>query len=180
MTKITKLACVGLTSVFLLSCGNNSDRKSDKVADKPIVQQADGTISLKLANAECYSDVADPSNNTAEWNVVISKAGSYKVWLSSATRDTVHLNYSNSVKVNLPDSQLVVIPVCDKIVHNSEGVSYPYFRADSYMGSFYFAEPGEYNIQVISEKVGSKAAKNPAEPRSEISNLMAVILSPAK
>jgi hypothetical protein len=128
-------------------------------------------------NAGRYNDVTDPSNNTAEWNVVISKPGGYKVWLSSATKDTVNLKYSKSVKVNLPDNQLEVIPECDKIVQNSGDVSYPYYRADSYIGSVYFKSPGEYSIQVISEKIIPETTDQNGS-RSEDSKLLAVILSP--
>jgi hypothetical protein len=122
--------------------------------------------------------VADPSNNTAEWTVAISRAGGYKVWLASATRDTFNLNYSHTVKVNLADSQLVAIPVCDKIIRNSSDVAYPYFRADTYMGSFYVSEPGEYNIQVISEKVVPETEPGVTEVVSGKSRMLAIILSP--
>jgi hypothetical protein len=176
--KIKKFVYLGLVSVFLWNCSNQSDIKIVKVADALIVQQEDGIVSLELANAGYYNDIVDPSNNTAEWNVKISKPGGYKVWLSSATRDTINLNYSTTVKVNLPDSQLAGIPVCDKIVQNSKDVSYPYFRADSYMGSVYFDEPGEYNIQVISEKALAHTPENQTASVSDDSKLLAVTLSP--
>jgi len=170
--------CLSLTVVFLCYCNNRSDRKIVKTGDEIIIQQEDGTISLKLENAGCYSDVINPSNNTAEWNMVISKPGHYKVWLSSATRDTIDLNYTGTVKVNLLDSQLVVIPLCDKIIQNSKDVSYPYFQADSYLGSFYISEAGEYSIQVISEKVISKESGSHTASLSDSPKLMAIILTP--
>lgn len=177
MKKVSKILWLGLAAVLLWNCGNQTNKKVGS-ADKSVVQQEGGVISLKLANAECYTDQTDPSVNTAEWNVVISKPGKYKVWLSSATKDTINLNYKNTVKVSLSDNQLEVIPACDKVIHNSKEVSFPYFRADSYMGLFNIEEPGEYNIQVISEKVMPKLSVNQPESIPDKSKLMAVILSP--
>jgi hypothetical protein len=169
---------LALVSVLLWSCSNQSDNKSKMSANDLTVQQADGTISLRLANAGKYNDAVDPSNNTAEWNVVFSKPGGYKIWLSSATKDTVNLNYSKSVKVNLSDNQFAAIPACDKVVHNSSDVNYPYFRADSFMGSVYISEPGEYNIQVISDKIMPKETATQNESLKNDSRLLAVIISP--
>ncbi len=69
------------------------------------MQQPDGTISLQLDKADRYSDIQDPSENTAEWNVVVSKSGRYNVWLSSATRDTTDLNYKSKVLVSVHGNQ---------------------------------------------------------------------------
>lgn len=169
---------LGLASIILWNCSSPSDSNQVKVANNSIMKQKDGAISLKLANAECYRDVKNPSDNTAEWKVVISEAGSYRVWISSATKDTVNLNYTNAVKVNFPNKQVDVIPKCDKIVRHSKDVSYPYYRADSYVGSVYFAEPGEYNIEVISEKIALESSKNQTPSLTNSSRLMAVILLP--
>ncbi len=144
-------AIVGFISLLIWSCGTKSDRNN--VTENSVIQQEDGTLSLNMEKATCYNDEVNPSSNTAEWNVVVSKPGRFNVWLSSATKDTTDLSYMNSVKISLLDNQLEVDPACDKIVRNSNEVSYPYYRADSYMGSFYISEPGQYNIQVISEKV---------------------------
>ena len=38
-------------------------------------RKSDGTLALNIENATCYSDVVNPSSNTAEWNVVVSKTG---------------------------------------------------------------------------------------------------------
>jgi hypothetical protein len=143
------------------------------------VQQADGTVSLKIEKAVCYSDAVNPSNNTADWNVVISKPGRFKVWLTSATKDTSDLSYSSSVKVNILDDHLEVTPAVDKIVRNSGDVPNSYYRADSYVGSFYVQEPGEYNIQVISDKVIAKNTPARHNPQIEDTMLMSVILTPA-
>jgi len=167
-----------LLMVTLWSCNSKSESKKISRGDDLIIQQEDGILSLKLEKAACYSNATDPSSNTAEWNVAVSQPGRYKVWLSSATKDTSDLNYSNTVKVSLLDNRLEVNPECDRIVQNSGDVSYPYYRADSYMGSFYISEPGEYSIQVISEKVISKEVRNQTAYLSDNTRLMSVILTP--
>jgi hypothetical protein len=165
-----------LVVLLVWSCGKKSG--SVNRSDNAILQEADGTIALKVENATCYNDIDNPSSNTAEWNVVISKSGTYKVWLSSATRDTTNLSYINSVKISLLDKLLEVNPEIDKVVLNSDNVSYPYFRADSYAGSFYISEPGEYSVQVISEKVLTKEAMNHRSSGPDDTRLMSVILTP--
>lgn len=165
-----------LVVILVWSCGKKSD--SGNVSDNAILQGADGTLALNMEKATCYSDVVNPSSNTAEWNVIVSKPGTYKVWLSSATKDTTNLSYNNSVKISFLDKLLEVNPICDKVVRNSANVTYPYFRADSYAGSFYISEPGEYSIQVISEKVLSKEAKNNSSSGADDTRLMSVILTP--
>jgi len=166
--------------LVLWSCGQQESTKNGQAAENRIVQQPDGTISLKIEKAVCYNDAVNPSNNTADWNVVISKPGRFKVWLSSATKDTSGLRYSSSVKVNILDDHLEVNPAIDKVVHNSGDVPQSYFRADSYVGSFYVQEPGEYNIQVISDKVIARnAASNNASQHHDDTMLLSVILTPA-
>jgi hypothetical protein len=71
---------------------------------------------------------------------------------------------------------LEVNPACDKIIRNSSEVHYPYYRADSYMGSISFTEPGEYNFQLISEKVRKAEAPNTAV--ADDTKLMSVIMTP--
>ena len=166
------LLCLVIIPVW--SCSHSESKKDLRDAENRILQQNDGTVSLILDKAECYSDVANPSNNTADWNIVISKPGRFKVWLSSATKDTSDLNYANSVRISLLDDQLEATPACDKIVRNSSDVHLPYYRADSYIGSVYVSEPGEYNIQLISEKVTAKTDKSLADE----TKLMSVMLTP--
>ncbi len=141
-------------------------------------QEGDGSLSLRLDKAACYSDVSNPSGNTAEWIIVISKPGSYKVWLSSATRDTTNLHYANSVRISLLDKQLEANPKCDKVIIGTSEVPQTYFRADSYMGTMYIPQPGEYNIQVISEKVIAKNFATQSSSLSDDTMLMSVILTP--
>lgn len=167
-----------LVTILVGSCSHQKNTKDSQVAENCVFQKEDGTISLKLDKAAFYNDEVNPSNNTAEWNVVISKPGSFKVWLSSATKDTTNLRYANSVRISLLDDRLVVNPACDKIVQNSGDVPSHYFRADSYMGSFSLTEPGEYNIQVISEKVIAKKATTKISSPADNTMLMSVMLTP--
>jgi hypothetical protein len=169
-----------LAITILYSC-SGPERKSEaenKRTENKITQQDDGVISLKLEKASCYSDKVNPSCNTAEWNFEVSRPGRYKVWLSSATKDTTDLQYTNSVKVSLLDERLEARPIGDKIVMNATDVEYPYYRVDSYMGSFNFQEPGEYSIQVISEKVVPKEPENAASSQASHTKLVSVILMP--
>jgi len=162
------------------SCNNISEQKVQKakIVQNRIVQQEDGTISLKVDKADCYNDQVNPSSNTAEWNVVVSKSGRFNVWLSSATKDTTTLEYSNSVKLSILDNRLETYPACDKIIHNSSDVMYPYFRADSFMGSLYIQDTGLYNIQLISEKIIPRDIKNGESKNKENSKLLSVFFTP--
>lgn len=162
------------------SCGNSggkSEAKSQNPANK-IHQKDDGTISLEVSKAACYSDIVNPSGNTAEWDVVISKSGRYDIWLSSATKDTTNLNYNNVVKVSVQDNRLEARPACDKIIQNSSDVVLPYYRADSFIGSLYILDTGLLNIQVISEKILPKDYKS-TSPSADDSKLISVFLTPA-
>lgn len=178
ITKMSKKVFTILSLVMLLlwSCGRISD--SDEASENAIVQESDGTLDLDMEKAACYSDPANPESNTAEWSFVVSKPGTFKVWISSATKDTTTLSYLNSVKISLLDKHIEGNPECDVVVVNSDDVSYPYFRADSYMGSLYISEPGEYSIQLISEKVLSKEAISSVRPDADDTRLMSVILTP--
>jgi hypothetical protein len=181
MRKIIIALLVVAFTAGLDSCSNSGSNIADNSSNlnEKILQQEDGTLSLALEKAAFYRNEVDPSCNTAEWNIVVSKPGRYSVWLSSATKDTMNLSYASSVKINLEDERLEAKPIGDRIVLNANEVKYPYFRADSYMGSFYIQEAGEYNLQVISEKVGKttdvKAVVNQSE---ENTKLMSVILAP--
>jgi len=167
--------------VLAYSCSNSSDKTITENSRKRniIKQKSDGTISLKLDNAVCYSDMVNPSSNTAEWSVVVSRSGRYNVWISSATKDTNSLNYKNSVLVSIQDTRVEATPACDKIIHNSSDVSYPYFRADSFMGSMYIQDTGQFSVQVISEKIIPKDYKERSEASGEdLSKLISVSFTP--
>lgn len=169
---------IGLVLLTVWSCGHSEIKKEPVNGENRVLQQEDGIVSLKLDKAGCYCDMVNPSNNTADWNVVISKPGHFKVWLSSATKDTAHLRYNKSVRISLLDNQLEANPACDKIIQNSSEVHYPYYRADSYMGSVYVSEPGEYNVQVISEKVTSRTDDQQSVSHQDDTRILSVILTP--
>jgi hypothetical protein len=169
---------LSVTVVFLISYSCNYSGKKVAASDSKIKQLEDGTINLHIEKAACYHDKKNPASNTAEWNIIISKPGRFKVWLSSATIDTMDLKYDNSVKISLQDERLDVKPVGDKIVLNTSDVKYPYFRADSFMGTFYVQEPGEYSLQVISEKVIAQRGDNQSGNGIDHTRLISVFLTP--
>ena len=168
----------GILSFY--SCQNLGLKKETKikVVQKKILQQSDGSISLKVEKADCYHDIVNPSSNTAEWNVVVSKSGRFNVWMSSATKDTTDLKYDNSVKLNILENRFEVRPGCDKIIRNSSDVTYPYFRADSFVGSLYIQDTGLFNVQIISEKIVPGDIKKGESTVTENSKLLSVFFTP--
>lgn len=150
------------------------------MAENKIVQQEDGIISLKIDKAACYHDMINPASNTAEWDVVVLKSGRFNVWLSSATKDTTILRYKNSVRLNIKDYRLETLPLCDRIYQNSDDVSVPYYRADSFMGSLYLKDTGLYDIQLISEKIVPRDYKAAESSDEDQTKLLSVLLVPAK
>jgi hypothetical protein len=163
----------------LFSCKSNSERTdSDKIADNAIMQQQDGTISLEVTKADTYRDVNEPESSTAEWNVVVSKSGRYDVWLASATKDTNRLQYSNAVMLSVKDDLLEARPSVDKVIQNSTDVSYPYYRAESFLGSLYLKDTGVYSFQVISDRIVPEDKENNPNGK-EVTKLLSVSLTPA-
>jgi hypothetical protein len=166
-----------MTGVLLCSCNNNGVKpeSTGKAVNNKILQQTDGSISLKVDKADCYQDKSNPSSNTAEWSVLVSKSGRFDVWMSSATKDTTDLKYDSSVKLSILDHRLETVPVCDKIVLNSVDVAFPYFRADSFLGELYIQDTGLYNVQIISEKILEKDNSKDVEN----SKVLSVFLKPS-
>jgi hypothetical protein len=82
--------------------------------------------------------------------------------------------------LNILDKRIEVRPSCDKIFRNSTDVSYPYFRADSFLGSLYIQDTGLFNIQIISEKIIPKNIGTGAAYDVENSKLLSVFLTPIK
>ena len=167
---------------FFYSCKNEVRQSGNKSAsattEDKILQKADGTISLKINNAECYQDMSNPASNTAEWNVVVSKSGRYNVWLSSATKDTTNLQYKNAVMFSILDKRIEAVPTCDKVIHNSTEVCSPFFEADSFMGTLYIQDTGLCNVQVISEKIIPENLISKEETGEFNSRLLSVSLIP--
>jgi len=166
----------------LVSCNNSaqSDEYLNRAAEKRILQQNDGTISLKIDKAECYHDVTNPSSNTAEWSMVVSKSGRYDVWLSSVTRDTTDLRYKKSVFLNIRDNRLETIPVVNRVIQNSGDVPRPFYQADSFMGSLYIQDTGIYSVQVISDKVLPVDFMDKGSSPEDQTKILSVSLTPAK
>ncbi len=173
----TIFGLITITGISLLfSCKNTTPEI--KATAETIRQHEDGTISLKLEKADCYTDMDDRSDNTAEWNVVVSKSGRYNVWISSATLDTTDLKYKRSVMVNVQDKMIQARPDCDKVIMNSSDVSYPYFRADSFIGSLYLQDTGEFFIQVTSEMILPKDYRISESSAADITKLISVSFMP--
>lgn len=173
-----KWLVVAIAGIFAWSCsnsGNNNNTGSQTPIDK-ISQEEDGTISLEVAQAATYSDMSNPSDNTAEWNVLVSKKGRYSVWLSSYTRDSTNLNYQDSVRVSVEDDRgLKALPSVDRVITNPTDGSLP-FKADSYIGSLVLPDTGLVSIQVISEQI----VPNEKSSGNEESKLISVILTPER
>jgi len=143
--------CVMMCVVLLISSCNNpikpaKDTKSKTVSK--ILQQEDGTISLKVEKADCYSDMENPASN------------------------------KNSVMLSVRDNRIEAKPECDNIILNSSEVSYPYFRADSFIGSLFIQDTGLYSIQLISEKILPKDYKDSESSEDENSKFLSVFLTP--
>jgi len=165
-----------ITGISLLFSCNN--KKPGNSSTKKIKQQDDGTISLEIKKADRYTDMGDRSDNTAEWNVVVKKSGRYNVWISSATLDTTDLNYKNSVMVNVQDKMIQARPDCDKVINNSADVPYPYFRADSFIGTVYLQDTGEFYIQVTSEMILPENYRAGGSSAEDIAELISVSFTP--
>jgi hypothetical protein len=173
---IVWMALLGVTVIVSCNSEVRSDENRNIVAENRIWQQKDGTISLKIDKAECYHDKTNPSSNTAEWNMVVSRSGRYDVWLSSATKDTTDLKYKRSVLLSIRDNRLETLPIVNRVVQNSSDVPRPYYQTDSFMGSLYIQDTGVYSVQVISDKVLPVDFKG----NGDQTKIVSVSLTPAK
>lgn len=134
-----------------INYGNTKNVSSDTSENK-IIQKDNGVLALNIEDAACYSDIKDPSVNTAEWEAIIVKSGRYNLWLSSITNDTTTLHYENPVHVNFRNVNIEKIPKCDVILSGHPNEK-SFFRADSFLGSVYIQDTGNVNIQIICEKI---------------------------
>lgn len=167
-------------SIYLYSCSTEKKENNNQISENKIEQNEDGTISLSLQEAASYSDLNDPSGNTAEWDVKISRSGRYDVWLSSYTKDTTNLMYKDSVKVSVDDNTLGARPRIDKVIQNSSDGAVSYYRADSYIGSMFIKDTGLLSVQVRSEKILPKDYQWGNLTDADDSKLVSVILTPEK
>jgi hypothetical protein len=183
MRNMLRNSVISISAIVMLavsSCGNTGTKseKSENESTNKVTQLADGTINLGIENAFCYNNETNPSINAAEWDLVVTKSGRYNVWLSSATIDTLDLQYNSNVTLNLQDKQLNVKPVTSKIVLNASEVKYPYFRADSFLGELYIQEPGEYTVQLISDKVIAQTSPQSASKPLNHTKVLSIFLTP--
>ncbi len=141
--------------VVLMSMTGCKDNKvtADKLEKNDKSAGRDGGVTLLIADADLIEVDSNPRYNTAEWNFTVKSPGRYDVWLSSLTCDTSHLYFDDIVTITAGDSRIEKKPVGDEIVMTDMSVKEPWYRADSHMGSIFFGEPGEYQVQVISDKV---------------------------
>jgi len=150
-----KAVLAGLVMVFsMTACSDSGNRaREDKnEQSENTAARAEGVV-LRISDAALIQVDAKPQYNTAEWNFMVQKPGRYDVWLSSLTVDTVQPMFEDNVVITAGDSRLDKKPVGDEIVISDITVKAPWYRADSHMGSIFFSKPGEYQVQVISDKV---------------------------
>lgn len=150
-----KAVLLGLVIVFPMTSCNDSGgagKESKNAKSENLTVKSEGVI-LRISDAALIQVDSNPEYNTAEWHFTVNKAGRYDVWLSSLTRDTTFLNFGDSVVITAGDTRLTGRPVSDEIVTDDSSVKEPWYRADSHMGSIFFKEPGEYQVQVISDRV---------------------------
>lgn len=162
-------AIIGITSCG--HDGNTADSNQQGKIDKSAGQNK-GVV-LLIAEADLMQVRDNPQYNTAEWLFTVKKPGRYDVWLSSLTSDTVKLAYADNVVITAGDSRLTKKPISDEIVMDNS-VTRPWYRADSHMGSIFFSKPGEYQIQVISDKV---EPRNSGMPDLSVDNKQTLINS---
>lgn len=153
MRRVGYLVAPVFVLLVVAGCRGKEARESSEVfIENEVVQSGNGDILLALKDAYLFNDDNFPDRNTAEWNFMVKSEGRYEVWLSSLTQDTMNLGYNTPVIVNFGDKRIESQPIGDEILID-KGVTKPYYRADSRIGSIYIDDPGHYNLQVISEKV---------------------------
>lgn len=151
MVYLRVFAIIILLSLFA-GCNDMGEKESVAIQNE-IIQSVDGNIFLSLKDAYLFADKKNPKRNTAEWSFKVLNKGRYEVWLTSHTKDTMHLTYDKPVVVHFQNYRLAAQPVGNEIVLDDVNVCKPYYRADSRIGSILIRDTGHYNLQVISEKV---------------------------
>lgn len=136
------------------------------------------SIVLSIAEAELIEVDDKPQYNTAEWMFTVEKPGRYDVWLSSLTVDTMQLRFGDDVIITAGETKLEKKPVSDRVVTEDQSIKEPWFRADTHMGSIFFSKPGEYQVQVISDRVGPYTSDLSQINTAEHTLISSVILKP--
>ncbi len=140
--------------IGITSCGHDgADKGTNQLGKLDRTAGQEKGVVLLIADADLIQVRDNPQYNTAEWLFTVKKPGRYDVWLSSLTSDSTKLYYADNVIITAGDSRLTKKPISDEIVLDDNSVRKPWYRADSHMGSIFFSKPGEYQIQVISDKV---------------------------
>lgn len=167
-------AFFGLTSC---SSDNNHNGMAGKGMNESAGVNGEGIV-LSIAQAELIEVDNKPQYNTAEWLFTVEKPGRYDVWLSSLTVDTAQLKFGEDVIITAGETKLEKLPVSDRVVTDDKNIREPWFRADSHMGSVFFSKPGEYQIQVISDRVGPYTSDLSQLSVAEHTLINSVILKP--
>ncbi|MGE5349044.1 MAG: hypothetical protein ACM3NP_07195 [Actinomycetota bacterium] len=158
------------------SCGNESNQNGQE-RRTDLVVNGQG-IELKMSEAELIQVEDKPQYNTAEWLFTVEEPGRYDVWLSSLTVDPTRLRFTDNVIITAGETKLEKKPVSDRVVTDGTEIKAPWYRADSHMGSILFAKPGEYNVQVISDRVERFASDLSQINPEEHTLINSVILKP--
>ncbi|MRR21849.1 hypothetical protein EG830_02580 [bacterium] len=181
MKLISGTATVLAVAVFfgLTSCNsdNNHNGKAGNGNNDSAGVNSEGIV-LSIAEAELIEVDDKPQYNTAEWLFTVEKPGRYDVWLSSLTVDTTHLRFGDDVIITAGETKLEKLPVSDRVVTEDKSIKEPWFRADSHMGSVFFSKPGEYQVQVISDRVGQVASDLTQLSIAQHTLINSVILKP--
>jgi hypothetical protein len=170
--KIGGIAMVCVLS--LVSCNNSGNDKS-----KGSVKEENGSgVTLLLKDADLMQVDSNPQYNTAEWSFVVKQPGRYDIWLSSLTCDTSNVLFASDVTITAGDTRIEKRPVSDQIITDDKNVKSPWVRADSHMGSVFFSEPGEYQVQVISDRVIPVTANESKTGKDKHTLINSLILKP--
>jgi hypothetical protein len=161
---------------LLVSCNNSNIHKNTRDASYESSKK-NNSVFLKIEDAALVQDDVHPDSNTAEWSFRVNQPGRYEVWLSSITRDTMNMGFDSVVTITAGDSRIQKMPVGDNIVADASDIKAPWFKAESEMGSVFFSKPGEYSIQIISEKVKTPPADLPLDNKDK-TVIKSLILKP--
>lgn len=164
--------------VGFASCGNEGSNKGANNKGKGDAAVSEEGVVLMIADADLIEVDGNPQYNTAEWLFRVDKPGRYDVWLSSLTLDTTQLRYAENVVITAGETKLAKKPVGDQIVTGDKSVKEPWFRADTHMGSIFFSKPGEYPVQVISDRVEAHGTDLSQISLEEHTIINSVILKP--
>lgn len=140
--------------IGFVSCGHDGGNRG--ADEKGLAGNGDNReegVVLRIADAELIQVDDNPEYNTAEWFFTVDKPGRYDVWLSTLTIDTTSLRFNDDVIITAGETRLTKKPVGEEIVTDDLNVKSPWYRADAHMGSVFFPKPGEYPVQVISDRV---------------------------